>query len=470
MATLYFPVVSVELFDRERHQLEELLFTKDWKSIEKLILKKFEMLKQKKTMFVEICEEVVSDKDIPEGKKAKFCDLYSENLLKMNEFITRVQESIHNCKQTAVKNKNARDLQKQEKYPINPSKKFQRSFAKIKIAEQKAKYEVEKLNRMKLLDLRKSERLIQEQIDELEFQQRGKELEILENNLKHKKKERSSSRVLRSNEDLQQVDAATESVLEMCHNTFHRNNKMLLAQMQQQSLPEQQENKNQCRPILHKNKESKEKNMEKETSTIYYKFGWTKIDFISFRRDKIIEKCFYVSKEIELVKGTIDYQHDKDFASYSGREKIYYEIHIKLDSSIFSTSLSLKTVCKNGFKSTKEAQNSVMKNFNKDGFILSIENQEQQRDKLTENMNLSHQQVLTGRATYVVDDNQLHRNMLSTVTISENYEPLAISHPTIVKTLNYKFKFCYRWLPVFILPWTLWLENICRLENYKYPR
>lgn len=186
MATLEFPSARVGAFTRLKHEVEDLLETEEDENKEGLIMQKLELLKTKRSSFIALCEDEFTKESISQEEMAQFRKVYLEKLSGMDQFIDNVQLWIQQQNQLPEENENVSVSLAEENRSVrsNSTRNSTRSSkASYKIAEQKAKYEAEKLNREKLLKLKNSQRQIRDQIEEIKFRQRGQELELLESHL-----------------------------------------------------------------------------------------------------------------------------------------------------------------------------------------------------------------------------------------------------------------------------------------------
>ena len=524
MVTLGFPSARVEAFEQHKYQMRELMFRKDCN--EKLIKEKFKSLKCKRNVFVELCKERLSEEDISENRKTKFRELYLKNSLKMDTYLKKVEEWIQ-CH--SVKDQNSSCVaasQTQEKSRIlgtKSTKNSQKSYAKTKLAELKAEYEAENSARKKKLELQKRERQIQAQIEELKFLQKGEEIKTLENKLRQRNKNLKHDQALQS----KKLVAVQKNNLLLVQLLNKSNNACAFTKNQVSGLRQHQENitignqyfsKELCRE--ENNKEVKEESkvnvhlINNETSIAHGRFGSTAICFVKC----IKEKHFTAHKEkLIFLKEKIDCLYDKNLIQCFGEEKkflfLYYAIHIKLDAFIIRTALFSNTGSEKKIEVSIEAHKSVLEKFNKNALMpLIVHREEEERTLLqkVENTALqkfNHEAVLSiyyilslvsmlksrrtiedilqlttdglinlpkqileiadiKKATFVAD-RKGHPNL--TFITSGNYD-LVGNSADIVSTLHYN----YDWrniLPLKVaLLWILWLDKICTLKNYKYPR
>ena len=335
MASLVFPWALVGEFIECKHQVEELWLKEACKNNVKLVEEKLKLIKWKKAALEEYCNDELSE-DVSDDEIREFHRLYIKKLSEIKNFINKAEEWTRLCKQSAVKKQSFSSYDPSTQRRTG-SLKSSMAYAKIKLAEKRAKYEAEKVNRKILLDLRKSERQIEDQIEELKFQQKGRELRNLEIKLKHTKKERPSSRGLKSSELLQQKVV-----------TLHRTELT----------------------------EEKDVNKDQEVFRTHYQFGCIEIGSTTYRKNKIKEKCFYIKKEVKFVKGKIDCLYDMNFVYNYIKENhfpIICEIHVELHS----------TICQNRIEFTKDATNSTLKNCNKAASITTTVNRKEKKAAIT---------------------------------------------------------------------------------------
>ena len=436
-----------------------------------------------KIVYMQYCKDELTEEGIPHDEMSTFSKLFTKKLLEMNNFISKVDEWRRFHKQPIDKNQSSPyNLASPKRTDMLKNSK--KEYARTKIAERRAKYEAEKLNWKKLLELRKSERQIEDQIEELEFQRKGKELEILEKNLKRY--------------DIARPPCRDKDVLQ--EKKLVAANHSVLVAFQEQSITLQQGNVingNDCQQTTLKeneNNQTEKKYLENDVDLVrdeeiyinHYQFGWIVSGPVNYERDKIKAKCFHVSqKELRLVKQKIECFYNNDFLDYFGKEKIFCKIYYKMNSYTFKTILSSvnnfleQTVDKNLLEIIEDAnydsvsfvegkkQKRALLDLTKtvpsrERFKFELKQQILKSERFSQQINLDT--ILTKNFTYYVISKQSYRNLSS----------IAFENSVAVQTFNWRFQWSVISFsePILlpILPWALWIEIICRLKNYKYPR
>ena len=462
MATLNFQWKLVKAFDQCKQELEELCFREDDVNNVILVEEKFSMLKWKRTMFIDICNEELSKDDIPEDEITKFQEIYLENLLEMNGFLRMIEEWIQH---SSFINQN-----------LKCPNSSQRCYARLKLCEIKAEYKSERIFIKKTLELViYDDRKIKEKIKELEleFQQRGQELEMIERKL--------------------------------------RNN---VATLLSRDLKEIKQKK----PI--------EKNLDLVKTPA--SFGWVVASAVTCKVDKIREKVFLSKEDIKLTKGNIDCLYKMNFAGYYDIETTFLiqsRIHRPALCTFKLTSYVSVCASENKLKSNEEVHEISLQNFHVDNNHLSTANRKEEEGTLVQkvrtvdlkedvnfyiiviisnkilnvdknmyinlhrnglmdtDLDLLHKRIMPSNGfvskesfyRIISDMNGLvKKNLPSSENISkitlENSDTLEMDSPSSFKRLNRKSNWSIILYYEFQLPWVLWLEKFCRLENYKYRR
>ena len=279
-----------------------LLFKKDWNV--DLIKEMFEMLRWKRTLFIILCRDELSNDNIPEEECSQFQEQYYKNLVKMNDFLENavgwIQHQI--------------TCQPQEKNIFSSTtKKCQSSYEKIKLLNKKC--ETECSRRTNKLKLNNRDRKLQEEIElaELKFQQKGKELELVEKNL-------------------------------LCLN-------------------------------LKDNEDKKSIRKKAALGITHAGFGWVVNNTITCRNDKLKKHLFVSKEDLRSIKGKIDCLYKINVASYNSI-KTTLSIHGKIHRvtsytfrilSLTSAAVLKETFCKNSSKSMKAIQETFQNNLRVDG-------------------------------------------------------------------------------------------------------
>ena len=303
----------------------------------------------------------------------------------------------------------------------------------------------------------------------MQFQQKGKELEILEKRWKHK-------------------DSMAKS--------FHRGlgSNLLKVEPLKKRTDINEENS------IKKNTDLEVANgMENTNNEMCSRFGSTINRAVTCFKDKIKRKYFQVSKiDIKVVKKKIESVQSMNFIN------CYCRINYTLASYTFTTPLSSATVLE-----PKEVKKSVIENTYMDFSVPAIDEQEEKRPPSHKAENIAFKE-LTGSILYLVvslvhmnklrkeirDDLHMNRNRITgrdlykqkiteidevplgmdkqrsqslpSNTSDQNDSGLYDSH--FLASFEIGFEICSDILPTKIESnWILWPNQIYTLKNYKYP-
>ena len=413
----------------------------------------------------------------------------------MNNFLNKVVEWIALRKIAVEKNKSCVSSSQIEKHVTIKTKisknNTQCSYARIKLEEMKAKFEAERSGRIKKLELKNRKRHIQEQIEELQFQQRGKKLEILEKRWKHKDSTAKSFHRGFGSDLLKVSDVIWQQ----------KDDTNVIAEPLKKRMDINEENS------IKKNTDLELANgIENMSNEICSRFGWTINSAVTCFKDKIKRKYFQVSKiDIKVVKEKIESVQSMNFID------CYCRINYTLASCRFTTLLSSTTVLEQ-----KEIKKSVIENTYMDFSAPAIDQQEEKRPSSHKAENIAFKELknlgTAGSILYLVvglvhmhklrkefmDDLHVNRNRITgrdlyKQKITEIDEaPLEMdkqrsqnlpyitsdqNNPGLYNSLFLtSFEIGYKLICSDILPtkiesnWILWLDKICTLKNYKYPR